>query len=252
MSRVEVRNLQSGQSVPASLFPGGIKAAYFADSFHRADQPFFVGTRWTCSFMEGDIQTFSTLADASINVAANALVIANSTAGGSIPKCFCIPIPMNSLAFNWGGQLAPAQFAEIRTLTTNLVVGGDAGFGLSLMTTMNAGICYSMRNANNGAVKEYFIERFVNGVNTTLVGPITPLNNNDVMRLEVVPAPTQNVLTYKINGVTIGTFTDNNAQRPVLGVPGLVTNGTAPGGGYSYDLFKCGTLPQVSTAIDFP
>lgn len=241
---IVIRNLQSGGNANA------LRTAYFADSFQRADQPFFTGDRYTCSFMPGDTQTLPTNAEAGINVAANNLVLANPTGGGSIPKCFVQPLPFNYLAFPWNGALAIPQFAEIKVTAASNVL--NSGFGIAVLMDSNSGNCYSMRNANSGVVNEYFIERFVAGVNTTLVGPVTPLNIGDVMRFEATPSVGAVLLTYKINGVTIGTFNDNTGSRLLVGVPGLVTNGTNPGASFSYQNFKMGTLPQTNKANDFP
>lgn len=234
-----------------SMVIGAVNSAYFADSFNRTDQPFYIGTRWAFTYMVADTQTFANAAAASINVSANNLVLANSTGGGSIPKGFGIPLPMNILAFNWGGGLAPSQFSEVKaTADNNAVI--DAGFGAGVMLDSNGGNGYSIRNlVAAGPLQQYVVERFVAGINSTLAGPFS-ITLGQVMRIEVVPGASSNVLTWYLDGVFQNTLTDNNAQRPTLGVPGLITNGTAANGSFSYQNFKCGTLPQASTAVDFP
>jgi hypothetical protein len=240
---VEIIHLQFGHG-------GAIKGAYFADSFIRTDVPWFIGSKWGFSFMPQDTQTFSNVAAASLNVAANNLVIANSGGGGSVPKGFGIPIAMNSAVFPWdnGATLALPQFSEIKITGNAAVV--NSGFGVGVLMDVNGGNCYSMRNSFTGS-PVYRLERFVNGINSTLIAD-APCNIGDVMRLEVIPGAIANALTMYINSVVVNTFNDNDPTRSTFGIPGLVTNGTGAGGSFSYQLFKCGTLPQISTANDFP
>lgn len=220
--------------------------AYFADSFVRADQPFYLGDNWHVCFSDADVQTTASLAQSEINCSASTLVI-SQVGGGNTPKFFGFPARFNSIGC-WGRS----QFAEIKLVAFN------AGFnstlpGPAVLSRMNDASAYWLEFDNVGAVVTYAVQRWVNNVPSVIIGG-RACAAGDTIRIEAVVSSSAVVITTFKNGVQDATATDNSGSRLTAGIPGLhcLTGLNGNTDSATYNNFKCGTLPQISTLATFP
>lgn len=242
---VEVIKLQG------SVTGNPLQGVYFADSFNRVDQPFFAGDKWY-PVMNGETGFVGVQIEAMVNVAAANLVLTNNAGGGGTVFFSMVPIPLNYYRLFTFAQFAEAEFR------------GDTAVGAN---NSQVGPAVFMNNNSDVAVEGtemYVAMTFFDGVNKTLfasrgnrgavnVGGVAPvIGIGDVCRIECTPGTTSNRVVLKINDVIQADVLDNNANRPTFGMPGFCYGFQANGISSSWRNFKCGILPQKSTAADFP
>lgn len=224
--------------------------AYFADSFQRADQPFFMGDNWYVEFLDSSTDTWAQNLQSMINVsgAPGTLQISNPFGGGTLPKFMATPGNFNGAAC-WGRT----QFVEHKIVSVGAVNSGPVGG--CVFCDVNGNHFYTIDVERFGGNMVLAVQRVDNGATTLMFNsPTNPWSANDVARLEIVPnATTGHLLKLFKNGVLDQSGTDNSAGKlAIRGIPGFYSLGIQPGAVYQFQNYKCGTLPQISTAANFP
>ena len=226
---VEVINMQSAGSRPITNF---------ADSFARADQPFYVGNDWATILTASDTVSGIDFA-ANVNVSANQLVFGDGGLGNFNG--------IQSIAYP---ALINVGVVRTRSLTRGLFVqatlsakiaGVDCSAGLMLMGNPNVETCYWMQFQSNQAFCQ--ILRSI-GSGQTLLTPAA-FNNTvgHVYRFEFTFATAQNTLRSFDNGVLVDTTIDASAQRLQSGgIYGFAYTGSFTGQ-LGFQNFSGGILP---------
>jgi len=114
------------------------------------------------------------------------------------------------------------QFSEV-TFFSDTGAGntwGPAVFQPIDMIDNGSGIGGNYFALCNAAAQTIICRNEVSGLNLFVLNPIT-FNAGDVFRLEIDPQPAQNNVTLFKNNAQIGTGVDNNANRAVVGFPGI-------------------------------
>lgn len=246
MSSVEVVNEQGSR--------GGnpLNGTYFADSFNRADQPFFTGDKWYTVY-SGESGFVGVQVEAMINVAANNLVLNNNAGGGGTVFVYMIPIPLN-----YYNLFTFAQFSEAEFRGDTAVGALQSQLGPCVFANVNSDVAvegsemYGATTFFDGVNKTFYAARGNIGAVNVQPGTAPIINVGDVLRIECTPSASSNRVVLKLNGVTQVDVNDNNVNRPRFGMPGFNFGFQSNGVSSSWRNFKCGVLPQKSTTADFP
>jgi len=203
----------------------------FADTFNRADQPFFVGTLWTPIMSQGMLATGSNLA-ANCNVGASQLTLTNPLA---VPNAWFMPTPIS-----WNIAITRNQFAEIKVSGFNLAAQQTCGPGV--WANLQGGLAtigYYLRLETVAGALNF---RVTYGFSPLTTFGLNPINVGDVIRIEARNQGAQNQILAIVNGVTIQTINDNSANRPTSGVYGIAWESGGAGGSASFQNFSAGVL----------
>jgi hypothetical protein len=193
-----------GASVPVTSY---------AETFIRADQPFLLGNNWYNTVSQSSSWSGANLA-AQVNVGGTG---ATFGAGGLLfGQCYWIPTLIDVAA-------VLAQSAIRGVFAQFTITGHAAGvsglFGLMCFNpNPNDSNGYMLLMRTTTLTAELF--RDVGPGQTSLVAPALNWVDNDIIRLEVIPAAAANTCKSYKNGVLQNTFVDNNAARPAQAAGG--------------------------------
>lgn len=218
----------------------------FADTFHRADQPFMLGDQWVCAPTELSTIVGGANLAASINVAGNQANFSLCSSNGN-NFIVCYPITIS-----WGTVFTAPQFAQCRITADN---SGGANFGFTgpcAMFNINKNTGYSIETNIIFGVGNQVGKYTVGSTNGG--GAQSTINNNggagfafaigDVLRIEAIPnSPAANqttVKTYK-NGVLQSSDVDA-VNHYSTGVFGIFDIFTSVGITQSWDNFNGGVI----------
>jgi len=126
----------------------------------------------------------------------------------------------------FGTSRAKNQFSEVTVISDDAAGVQLNHYGPGVLAFPGTGQngYYIEVQANVGHIALYSGIGFAGVSGNTLLipgGGTMLFANNDVLRLEVVLNAGTNDLTVLRNGVIVGTFSDNNGARPLVGMPGL-------------------------------
>lgn len=229
-----------------------LNGLYFADSFNRADQPFFTGNKWY-TVLTGETGFVGVQIEAMINVAANTLVLTNNAGGGGTVFTTMVPIPLSYYNLFTFAQFAEAEYrGDTAAGATNSQVGPMVFANLNSDVAVEGTEMYVAMTFFDGVNKTVFACRGNLGAVNVAPGIAPIIGVGDVVRIECTPGPTSNRVVLKVNGTTQVDVNDNNANRPTFGMPGFCYGFQSNGISSSWRNFKCGVLPQLSTAADWP
>lgn len=243
---VEVINMQR------RLSGNPLNGVYFADSFVRADQPFFTGNNWA-TILTGEMTGYTGVGiEGMIDVAANELVL-STVGGGGFVGLILYPIPLDRYKLWTFPQFAEAEF---RSSTATAVLNSQMGPCVFCQPNSDVAVegtelycAMTFNDVPNGRYI-YGARGSLGAVNLGL--GFTNIVAGDVCRIEVTPSAASNEVRMYKNGVLVGTAVDANANRPQFGMPGFSFGFQANTINTHWRNFKCGVLPQRSTLANFP
>jgi hypothetical protein len=166
---------------------------------------------------------------------ATGLQLQNNTGGGASISMVIAPL------LTFPGVVGLTQFSQC-TFVSNIGAFPSAGPAVAVtadsLTTASNGYFANVQPPNNFLQIRVsnFGQRLVqNNIGTTVAA-------GAVIRLSIQFGATANTLIVSINGVSQGTFTDNDATRPVAptGFPCLFWKGCAAGSSIFFSNFSCG------------
>jgi hypothetical protein len=194
-----------------------IAVATFSDNLQPPDQPHFIGNSWVTSQLDGGINDNAASLATRMNRVGSGLNLACNGGGSSIYQAVMFP-----MALAWD-QIVTKSIAVQATLVSDTSTGGG-GAANGVLAGL---LAFCSPNSVNG----YFCQRnfvtlnkvrvYRDVITQTQITNDFTLNANDVLRMEVRAAPTQNEITLLINGVVQQVAIDNNAARPTTGISGM-------------------------------
>jgi len=205
----------------------------FADTFNRADQPFFVGTLWSPLMSQGMLASGNNLA-ANCNVGGAQLTFTNPA---NVPNAWFMPTPIS-----WNIAIARNQFCQVLVSAYNLGAGAQVTCGPGVWANLQGGlgtIGYYLRLENIAGVLNV---RVAYGFSPITSFGANPINVGDVIRIEARNQGAQNQVLLLQNGVVIQTVNDNSGSRPTGGVYGIAWESGSVGGSCSFQNFSAGVL----------
>lgn len=217
-----------------------IATGTFIDTFHRADQPFYVGDQWAVQPL-----TFSTCLGpniaAAINVAANQLNLSICSSNGA-NGLLLFPIPIS-----WDVIFGRSQYAQMSMTADNSGGANFAFCGPSCMVDGNKTTGYFIQTNTNGAantLKRYVVTALGVGNINTNGGAGFTYAFGDILRIEALPnTPAVNQTTVKtyINGVQQSSDIDAVGHYS-FGNYGILDYFISAGITQSFDNFQGGAL----------
>jgi hypothetical protein len=219
----------------------------FADTFHRADQPFMLGDSWVCAPTEVSTIVGGSNLAASINIGGG--VQANFSICSSNGNNFiiCYPVPIS-----WNIVFTQPQYAQCRIVADNSGGANFAFMGPAVLFNINKNTGYSIETNVIFGVGNQVLRYTVASTNGG--GAQSAINNNggagftfaigDVLRIEAIPnSPAANQTTVKTyrNGVLQSSDVDA-VNHYTSGVCGFGDLFCSAGVTQSWDNFQGGVI----------